>query len=170
MLPLPQQYKVKGQRGFIYNLLKREGDVALSEQFDVELNKPIAYETFVVQRYPDRMSPDGKTFIPAKEAPPRSELWGSHGFSCTTLESAEKRMQQLIDQFAKVEVEGVNIDKEVAMMQQQAIKEDKSKSNETRSTKSSKRGDKGSETKASGPKKGVKASGQAVSKKGAKNV
>ena len=97
MLTLPQEYKVKGQRGFIYRQVKREGDVVLSEQIAVEEGEGIvAWEAFVVQKYPDRWSPDGKTFIAAKEAPPRSELWGSAGFTCTTLAGAEVRFAQLL--------------------------------------------------------------------------
>lgn len=163
MITLPQQYKVKGQRGFVYNLLNREGDIALSEQFDVELNEVVGYEVFAIQKYPDRMSPDGKTFIAAKEAPPRSELWGSHGFTVSTLEKATIRFQQMIaaelvknkPAEPQVEVEGVDISKELAMMESETTTKKKSTKNETRSTKSSKGGDTTSKAKASRSKKGA---------------
>lgn len=96
MIPLPETFKVKGQRGHTYSQVKREGDVVIAEQFDKELERILAYEVFVVQKYPDRMSPDGKTFIPAKEAPPRSESWGLLGCSCVSLEAAEIRFQEFL--------------------------------------------------------------------------
>lgn len=98
MLKLSESYKVKGQRGFIYNQLKRDKDVVLSEQIWDEDNTRIGFEVFVVQKYPDRMSPDGKTFIPAKEAVPSSESWGTKGFSYSPSqrERAELRFSELV--------------------------------------------------------------------------
>jgi hypothetical protein len=42
MLPLPQEYKVKGQRGFIYKLLKRTANVAMAEQIDKEDDRVVS--------------------------------------------------------------------------------------------------------------------------------
>jgi hypothetical protein len=56
----------------------------------------------VIQKYPDRMSPDGKTFIPAKEAPPRSELWGAVGFSCANMVDAQFRYDQLCVRYPEI--------------------------------------------------------------------
>lgn len=113
MLPLPKEFKVKGQRGFIYKLLKREGDVALVEQIDTEDNKVTAWEVFIVQKYPDRYSPDGKTFIPAKEASPRSELWGTMGYTYSTLEKAEERFAKMVESQAEKKAITFNEDSSV---------------------------------------------------------
>lgn len=170
MLQLPNQYKVKGQRGYLYNLVKREDDVAMSEQFDTEDQRIVSWEVFVIQKYPDRMSPDGKTFIPAKEAPPRSELWGSIGFSCPTLEAAEIRFAQVLaSQRAKVSGEpGLNFpDIEET---KPVIENVKPIVDEIRPDVSEEGADRVVSKKASRSKKGVEASGSPVPTKGTKSV
>lgn len=95
MIELPQEFKIKGQRGFVYNQVQREGDVVIASQFDTELQKIVGYEVFIVQKYKDRMSPDGKSFIPAKEAPPGIESWGLKGWTYNFVEDAQKKFYTL---------------------------------------------------------------------------
>lgn len=96
MITLPQEYKVKGQRGFIYRQVNRIGDIVISEQVDVELDKVVGFEVFIVQKYQDRQSPDGKTFIPAKEAPPSTESWGTKGWTYNVKQEADKKFASLV--------------------------------------------------------------------------
>ena len=108
MIQLPQEYTVKGQSDFKYKIVKREGDVVMAtthyrEDDDWRNGKKtpgriLNWEVFVVKKYPDRMSPDGKTFIPAKESPPSTSQWGRDSGSYDTLVSAEKYFQQLVKQ------------------------------------------------------------------------
>lgn len=92
---LEQEYTVKGQRDYKYKVVRREGQVAIVEQLNRETDELIGYEVFEIIQYPDRMSPDNKVFIPAKEVPPSNEMWGSRGYSVSTMERAEIRFQEL---------------------------------------------------------------------------
>lgn len=100
MIRLPEVYKCKGQKGFTYKILKREGKVVLSEMFaDYDDDSHRGYEVFVVQEYPERMSPDGKTKIEAREACPPSTSWGVKGHSYSSgergLKLAEARFWEM---------------------------------------------------------------------------
>lgn len=92
---LEPEYTVKGQKDFIYSLVERNDQVAISKQLNRETREFIAFEVFEIMKYPDRWSPDGKVFIPAKETPPSNEMWGLRGFTCPTIEKARDRFEQI---------------------------------------------------------------------------
>lgn len=106
MKQLPEEYTVKGQFDFKYKIVKREGNVIMSAVYYKEdddwryFNKGVRvleYEVFIVKQYQDRMSPDGKTFIPAKENPPSTSAWGIDSGSYGTLKRAEQEFMRLVE-------------------------------------------------------------------------
>jgi len=92
---LEPEYTVKGQKDYIYSVVERDEQVCIAKQLNKETREFIAFEVFEVMRYPDRWSPDGKVFIPAKETPPSAEMWGLRGFTVHTIEQARERFNQI---------------------------------------------------------------------------
>ena len=89
---LPEQFK---KNGFTYRQVKRENDVAIYAQ--MSSNRIVAYEVAVIRK--NTRSKRGK--LKAKFLPENAELypstsdWGTHGFTCFTLEQAERRAEAL---------------------------------------------------------------------------
>lgn len=91
MIPLENEYILRGRKEWKYRVIKRTGDVVLAEVHRLsrlnDENDPLTpkslqgYEVFVVQKYPERPRPDGQGMIPAKEMPPSDFHWGRYGFS-----------------------------------------------------------------------------------------
>jgi hypothetical protein len=77
--------------GFTLTQLKRVGDVAFYRQSKSGL--PDTYEVVLIQKH-EAYSAFGKD-IPAREHYPRSEQWGSCGFTFRTLKDAERKFGEL---------------------------------------------------------------------------
>jgi hypothetical protein len=67
--------------GFTHELIKRDGLVCLVRRTRVGYpDTPAHYEVVRLRQAPERLSPRGEV-LPAAEAYPRSEAWGSYGFT-----------------------------------------------------------------------------------------
>lgn len=86
---IPTQFKKKG---FNYIQLRREGMKAIYQQTreDSTINN---YEVVRLGRHNGYSM--GGSFIEPSETYPGSSLWGIMGWTCTDLESANKRFSQL---------------------------------------------------------------------------
>ncbi|MBI2926404.1 MAG: hypothetical protein HYY24_11975 [Verrucomicrobia bacterium] len=80
--------------GFTFDLVMRDGDVALFEKMKPHFSRP-SYEVVIVQRSRDRTIA-GK-FIPAAEHMPSSESWGQLGWTYSDREAARKKFFELCD-------------------------------------------------------------------------
>lgn len=107
MIKLQETYTLRGRAEWKYKILKREGDVVISEMYrvkdkddDIKDCKLEGYEVFIVQKYPERPRPDGKGMIPAKELPPPDYHWGryGHSFPATSLTKAWLQFAEDIEQ------------------------------------------------------------------------
>lgn len=74
------------KNGYEFNIVQRNGDVAIYSQHSQETGQIIYYETFIVQKNKERTIA-GK-LIPSSESSPSNEQWGSEGYTTTNLESA----------------------------------------------------------------------------------
>ena len=81
--------------GFTFRLLQRAGNAALFSKAK-ESHSRQSFEVVVVQKHPARTFPSGKSY-PDREAMPRSEDWGTFGWSYSDLEQAQKRFNQLVE-------------------------------------------------------------------------
>ena len=79
--------------GFSFKLLKRYGDIALLRKTKPGLGFE-SFEVVIIQRH-QSFEIKGK-LIPAGEHFPRSEQWGSAGWSYRDRPSAERKFNQLI--------------------------------------------------------------------------
>ena len=79
----------------VYELEKRDGDVAMYRQIDRATNKLIGYEVFIVRKRKDR-SIAGK-LVAAMECYPVDNDFGVTAYAPSTIEQAERRYQQIID-------------------------------------------------------------------------
>ena len=77
------------KKGFKHALLKREGDVAIYKRNAVESPKRFHYEVVIITRH-DGISIEGN-YIEPGELYPSGSQWGTMGWTCSTLEEAEKR-------------------------------------------------------------------------------
>lgn len=75
-------------KGFHYRLIERRGDLAIFEQ-----SKIVAYEVVEIQKR-DAWEIAGNS-IPAHEAIPSSEQWGTKGFTCIDLDAAKNRLGRM---------------------------------------------------------------------------
>lgn len=91
MKPLPDQYK---KNGYDFNRIDREGDVAIYEQIEPETNRRVAFEVFEVMKYPEREI--GGVVVPAKEATPSNEMWGTFGYTVWNLGAANEKKDLLM--------------------------------------------------------------------------
>lgn len=96
-LELPKSFISKS---FHYKQIMREDNVAIYRKYK-EDDKENHYEVFKIIEAPAYEIAGVK--IPAKENVPGNELWGSLGFSCTSLERAKVRFQELLDKKSKPE-------------------------------------------------------------------
>lgn len=91
MLSLPKTVK---KRGFTYNLVTRQGDVALYEQ---RLNQTlVGYEVILVQKHTEDRTIGGVTYPPS-EVYPSDNTWGAKGFSFYTLPRAQAKFRQIVE-------------------------------------------------------------------------
>lgn len=77
--------------GFNYQQMNRTGRYALFEQS--RGGRIVAYEVIRVQRLPEEQI-RGKLY-PAREKYPRSEQWGTDGWTATSLAAARRKMDQV---------------------------------------------------------------------------
>lgn len=92
MIPLPSSYTKKG---FVYQFVSRDGDVAAYRQMDDETGKVYGYEVFIVQKQQAGFIM-GRA-IEAKELVPGSSDWGTNAFtvrSADEIPSMFVRLQQ----------------------------------------------------------------------------
>ncbi len=94
--PLPNEFKIDG---FDFHQLNRASDVVLFEKSKPSYTKP-SFEVIMVQKQPPKVFPNGHAY-PARESMPRSELWGTAGWTYPDLKSARKRFNQLVAPAAK---------------------------------------------------------------------
>lgn len=92
MKPLPDTYD---KEGFTHRVLERDGQVALIEKRTKPENRVIGYEVIVIQSH-EGYDVMGRV-VPPSEFPPRSEEWGTYGFSFNRhdLEGARKKLSKL---------------------------------------------------------------------------
>jgi hypothetical protein len=79
--------------GFDFQILNREGEVALLAKKKPKWNFSI-YEVVRVQVWPDELI-KGR-FTPEREAMPRSEQWGVHGWSFADMDDARRKFYELV--------------------------------------------------------------------------
>lgn len=87
--PIPVNFNKKG---FTYTLVKREGNKAIYHQTrnGSDLNN---YEVVRIGKHNGYTM--GGVFIEPSETYPGSSLWGIMGWTCTSLEDANKRFETL---------------------------------------------------------------------------
>ncbi len=81
---LPHTFRDKG---YEFHQEKRTDSWAVYKQQRVDNGKVVAYEVVRIQRFPETRFPDGSV-SPPREAYPRSESWGTDGWTFRTLEAA----------------------------------------------------------------------------------
>jgi len=96
VIPIPQTYKL---HGFTFNLLERDGNVALYEQIDGKASQ--GYEVVVITFAKEREC-FGKT-MPAAEQLPNANRWGALGWTFThrmfprgAFRAAHTKMRELL--------------------------------------------------------------------------
>lgn len=88
MKPLEHEYN---KNGFTYNLIQRTNEVAMySQKFEGII---IAYEVFVITKQKANIIFGNQ--LEEKELHAPSSAWGTEAFTCTTLERAELRFNDL---------------------------------------------------------------------------
>lgn len=90
MIPLSTTYR---RNSYDFELVDREGDVAIYAQIDPDSKRQVAFEVFEVMKFPEREM-FGAT-VSAREATPSNEQWGSHGFTVWTLDAAKSKQSEL---------------------------------------------------------------------------
>jgi hypothetical protein len=85
--PIPAEFV---HDGFTYRQIARQGMVAIYRQGQ---GPSAAYEVVIIQQYPEQEM-FGKHY-PAREAMPRSEQWGSQGWTFTSEEKAFAKLKEL---------------------------------------------------------------------------
>lgn len=81
------------KKGFEYNLVKREGDVAIYSQRWLK-GETVRYETVKIGRHNGYSM--GGSYIEPSETYPGSSLWGICGWTYCTVEEAENKFQKLV--------------------------------------------------------------------------
>lgn len=80
--------------GFCFEMLKREGNVALFTK-----SKPSygfdSYEVVIIQQLPAQTIYSRE--YPPREAMPSSESWGRAGWTCSTRERADERFRMAVE-------------------------------------------------------------------------
>ena len=87
---------------FDYQLVSRDGDVAIYSQTMPETGKLIGYEVFEVQKK-EAFSLNGYDY-PAKEAVPSANQWGQMAFTVFDLSRAKQRQAELLQ---RIEVRSI---------------------------------------------------------------
>lgn len=91
MKPLPQRFS---KSKFYFSVLKRVGDVVLLSKKHIETSVE-GYEVCIVQKHKERSM--GGAVIPATEALPSSEQWGTSGWTPFNAEQAEKKFREVVE-------------------------------------------------------------------------
>ena len=86
----PKEWESKG---FRYRIIKREGMVVIAEVTSPDSPGYLTWEVAILRRNPPGHR-FGKDFT-ASESYPRSEEWGTRGFTCHTREAASRRFASL---------------------------------------------------------------------------
>lgn len=84
--------------GFQMRLIEREGDFAIYSQSRGD--RVITFEAVRIGHAKDRKSPKG-SIIKARETYPKPSQWGHSAFSCTTIERARERLEEMRSRFHK---------------------------------------------------------------------
>lgn len=96
--PVPTSFTKKG---FTYNQLKRVGNVAIFQQ--TRPNSSLSnYEVVKIGKHNGYTM--GGAYIEPSETYPGSSLWGIMGWTCTSLDSAQKRFDQLCTDNSPVDI------------------------------------------------------------------
>jgi hypothetical protein len=86
---------VSDQRGYLFTVLKRQGDLVLLEKSNPgHRSGQKFWEVCYLHTRQETHWPDGRV-TPSHEALPSSQEWGQCGYSPATLEAAEKLFQDL---------------------------------------------------------------------------
>jgi len=91
MKKLPTKFR---KEGLDHVVLQRQGDVVLIHKTKPEMYD--GYEVAIVQSHNGYRF--GNEFFPPAEFMPRNEDWGSKGFTCRDIESANARFAKLVKQ------------------------------------------------------------------------
>ena len=102
MRKIPKTFLVGGKKGFTFNLLKREGSIAIYEQLDKD--RIVGYEVHKIRvRKPVECkytNPDKSIKIvsyPEREVLAGNEDFGKYGWSYETLKGAEAKFKELLE-------------------------------------------------------------------------
>jgi hypothetical protein len=87
--PLAARFK---RHGFEFERLCRVGPIAIYKRS--RRDRLVSFEVVVLRPTPERMLPDG-TIVPAKERYPTNSEWGEYGWSCTSLDRAQSKFEEL---------------------------------------------------------------------------
>jgi hypothetical protein len=94
MEPLPLNFR---DRGFLYEQIERQGDVAIYSQTNHA--GVVRYEVIRIRIQREHTWPNGTT-TPEKEAYPGVAAWGTLGWTCFTLADAQALAKQLQERSA----------------------------------------------------------------------
>ena len=92
MTPLPDRFRFDG---FDFELVQREGDVALLRKSKPHHRDP-SYEVVIVQKHKANKWPNG-TSSPDRESMPHIGQWGTTGWTYSDLPSAKTRFNTLVN-------------------------------------------------------------------------
>jgi hypothetical protein len=92
MRRLPATFRIGG---FDFQILGRGGDIALFQKTKPQIKSSRFFEIVIIQRQQDHVGPRGN-LIPAGEHLPRSEDWGTYGWSYSSQEDARRKFDQLV--------------------------------------------------------------------------
>lgn len=82
---------------FKFKQVKRNGMVAIYEQIRLDNNEIMGWEVVIIQyRREDKVLPSGG-IIEKGEYYPTTAQWGNCGWTCGTLEAANKKMEELLE-------------------------------------------------------------------------
>jgi hypothetical protein len=81
------------KKGFKFTCIKREEDLAIYKRYIIGSPKTTHYEVVVITSHNGIMI--GKNFIEPGELYPSSSQWGDKGFTCSTIDAAERKFSQL---------------------------------------------------------------------------
>lgn len=87
------------KKGFKHSLIKREENVAIFKRHSSESNKKFHYEVVIISSH-NGITINGN-YIEPGELYPSSSQWGEMGWTCQTMEQAEKRFKQAKKQAAQ---------------------------------------------------------------------
>lgn len=87
---LPQKFTKKGYK---HTLIKREDDVALYKRQTLENSKIFHYEVVIITSH-NGTTIEGN-YIEPGELYPSTSQWGDKGWTCTTLERAEEKFNEV---------------------------------------------------------------------------